>query len=177
MPRIQYESSDSEDDVIIVKGLKNKTKKEQKEEIKEEIKPEIKEIQPEVKEDIKPIKVKKERTQKQIDNTNKMREALKLKREQELIIKEKVRLEHEELKNKIKSKIKKNNVNEKVMKKIKKIVESSSSEEEEQSEDEIIVKKKMPANPKSHPEIKQQVQQVRPQAQQQVPPKTIIRFF
>jgi len=102
MPRIQYESSESDDDVIIVKGLKNKTKKEQKQEIKEEIKPEIQEIQPEIKEIIKP-KEKKPRTQKQIENTNKMREALKLKREQELKIKEQVRLEHEELKNKIKN--------------------------------------------------------------------------
>jgi hypothetical protein len=165
MPRIQYESSEYDDDVIIVKGLKNKTKIPI-----EEIKPK-EEIKQEIIEEVKPLKekIKKPRSDKQIENTLKMREMLKLKRENEFKIKEQVRLEHDELKQKIKDKIKKNNVNDKVMKKIKKIVESSSDEEEEEEEIKPI-KKKFPAAPKIKPEIKQ----IQPVPQR---PQSLIRFY
>ena len=92
----------------------------------------------EVKQEVK----KKERSQNQIDATNKMREALRLRRESNLKIKETAKLEHEELNKKIKKKLHKNKINEEVQKKLKEIVQSSSEESsEEESEEEIVVKK------------------------------------
>ena len=89
------------------------------------------------------IKKKKERTQNQINATNKMREALKARREANLKIKETVKLEHEELNKKIKKKLHKTRINEEVQKKLKEIVESESDESEssDDTEEEIIVKK------------------------------------
>ena len=86
-------------------------------------------------------KKKKERTQNQINATNKMREALKARREANLKIKETVKLEHEELNKKIKKKLHKTRINEEVQKKLKEIVESESDELEssDDTEEEIIV--------------------------------------
>ena len=99
----------------------------------------VDEVKQEVKQEVK----KKERSQNQIDATNKMREALRLRRESNLKIKETAKLEHEELNKKIKKKLHKNKINEEVQKKLKEIVQSSSEEEsdEEESEEEIVVKK------------------------------------
>jgi len=79
-------------------------------------------------------KKKKVRTQNQIDATNKMREALKARRDANLKIKETVKLEHEELNKKIKKKLHKNRINEEVQKKLKEIVQSESEGEQESDE-------------------------------------------
>ena len=173
MPRIQYESESDEEDIIIVKGLKNKVKQQPIPEPKQEPKqePEIIEIpenQP-IKEKKISKKTQKDRSIKQLETTRLMRESLKERREADLRIKEQVRLEHEENKNKLK--IKKDKADKKVIKRYKKIIESSSDEEESEDEEieEPIIKKKFPSNPKTKPEIKKNVQPVRTQP--------AIRFF
>ena len=107
------------------------------------------------------IKKKKERTQNQINATNKMREALKARREANLKIKETVTLEHEELNKKIKKKLHKTRINEEVQKKLKEIVESESDEVEssDDTEEEIIVKK---TKTKSIPQEKLKPRYTRP---------------
>ena len=92
-------------------------------------------------------KKKKERTQNQINATNKMREALKARREANLKIKETVKLEHEELNKKIKKKLHKTRINEEVQKKLKEIIESESDESEEtessvEEAEEVVINKK-----------------------------------
>ena len=73
---------------------------------------------------------KEPRTEKQIEATNKMREKLNARRETNLKIKEQVKIEHDELKIIVKEKIKKNNVKEKVIKSLKKIIDSDSDTED-----------------------------------------------
>ena len=176
MPRIQYESESDEEDIIIVKGLKNKVKLEPKPKQEPEPEPEIKEIT-EITE-TKPIKEKKikipkptlkDRSEKQKETTRLMRVSLKERREADLRIKEQVRLEHEEIKNQII--LKKYKEEKKYIKKYKKVYESSTDEEESEDE-EPIIKKKLPSNPKTKPEVKKNVQPVQPVRQQPA-----IRFF
>ena len=83
-------------------------------------------------------KPKKQRSQAQIDATNRMREQLKLKREADTKIKETVKLEHDELKKKIKKKLFSTRVKEQVEQKIKEIAVLSESESESESDESEI---------------------------------------
>jgi len=125
MPKLEYDSN-NEDKVQetiepeIVKPIKKKKNDEDKEQVKE----------------------RKPRSAKQIEVTNKMRDALKHRQLENQRIKELAKLEHEELKTKIKKKLHKNKVKEEVEKKIKEIVESSSEDESESTEEQIIIPQK-----------------------------------
>lgn len=88
------------------------------------------------------VKQKKERTPKQIETTNKMRDALKLRRDANVKIKETAKLENDDLKKQIKKKIENDKVKKAVTKKIKEIIQSDTDDETtDESEDEIIIKK------------------------------------
>ena len=111
--------------------------------------------QPDTTEPTKPIKptqvtevlkpIKKQRTQKQIDTTNKMRDALKLKRSEDVILKEKAKLEHDELRKHIKKKLFAERVKEKVQSKINEITESNySSDEDVPVLNQVVLKKQLP---------------------------------
>jgi hypothetical protein len=98
----------------------------------------------------KPVKPKKPRTQAQIDTTNKMREALKAKRSEDVVLRAKAKLEHEELKKHIKKKLFSERVKDKVQKKIKEITEATYESDSESSSSEeyvkpIKTKKELPA--------------------------------
>ena len=87
----------------------------------------------------------KQRTQKQIDTTNKMRDALKLKRSEDVILKEKAKLEHDELRKHIKKKLFAERVKEKVQSKINEITESNySSDEDVPVLNQVVLKKQLP---------------------------------
>ena len=88
----------------------------------------------------------KQRTQKQIDTTNKMRDALKLKRSEDVILKEKAKLEHDELKKHIKKKLFAERVKEKVQSKINEITESNYSSDEDtvHVNNQVVIKKQLP---------------------------------
>lgn len=120
------------------------------------------------------IKPKRQQSEAQKQNTMKMRDALKTKRENDLRIKEQVRLENEMMKQQIKKKTMKEKVNEKVMTKLKQIAESETDSESDE-EEQIIVKK---VKAKKVSTIKPVVKQVIPPVQQQQQISTpIIRFF
>ena len=86
----------------------------------------------------KPIKPKKPRTQAQIDTTNKMREALKAKRSEDVVLRAKAKLEHEELKRHIKKKLFSERVKDKVQKKINEITDVVYESDSSESSEEII---------------------------------------
>ena len=96
----------------------------------------------------------KQRTQKQIDTTNKMRDALKLKRSEDVILKEKAKLEHDELRKHIKKKLFAERVKEKVQSKINEITESNYSSDEDNNNEvqispvhvnnQVVIKKQLP---------------------------------
>lgn len=90
----------------------------------------------------KVTKPKKPRSQAQIEVTNRMREQLKLKRQEDTKLREIARLEHEELKKKIKKKLFSTRVKEQVDKKIKEIAEDNTDSEASESSIEYIPIKK-----------------------------------
>ena len=172
MPKLQYNSeNDSDDEPVqeVVEPVKKKYLKKNK-----VIEPVIESIiTPVEKQDV--IKPKRQQSEAQKQNTIKMREALKVKRDSDLRIKEQVKLENEMLKQQIKKKTMKQKVDEKVSAKLKQIAESSSDDSENDEEEKIIVQKV-----KSKvviPKVKQIVKpvtQVTPQ--QPVKPSFNIRF-
>lgn len=97
----------------------------------------------------KPVKPKKPRTQAQIDTTNKMREALKAKRSEDVVLRAKAKLEHEELKKHIKKKLFSERVKNKVQKKIDEITDTNyltdSSDSSEEYVKPVKSKKQLPA--------------------------------
>ena len=95
-----------------------------------------------VKEQPKATKPKKPRSQAQIDVTNRMRENLKLKRQEDTKLREIARLEHEELKKKIKKKLFSTRVKDQVDRKIKEIAEDNTDSEASDSSIEYIPVKK-----------------------------------
>jgi hypothetical protein len=95
-----------------------------------------------VKEQPKATKPKKPRSQAQKDVTNRMRENLKLKRQEDAKLREIARLEHEELKKKIKKKLFSTRVKEQVDRKIKEIAEDNTDSEASDSSIEYIPVKK-----------------------------------
>ena len=117
MPKLQYNSeNESEDEKIeqviepVIEPVKKSSKKEKVIEaitINEPV-----------------IKAKRQQSEAQKQNTLRMRDALKTKRDNDLRIKEQVRLENEMMKQQIKKKTMKEKVNEKVMTKLKQIAES-----------------------------------------------------
>jgi hypothetical protein len=82
-----------------------------------------------IKQETKATKPKKPRSQAQIDVTNRMRENLKLKRQEDTKLREIARLEHEELKKKIKKKLFSTRVKDQVDRKIKEIAEDNTDSE------------------------------------------------
>ena len=116
MVKLQYESSsESESEVESIKTtgkkktnfddldkkVKNKIKKEPKQEIF------VKEVEPIEQEQPKETpKIKKERTEKQIETTRKMREALQKKREEAMKQKQDKDIELKDIQTKIKTKLK-----------------------------------------------------------------------
>ena len=90
----------------------------------------------------KATKPKKPRSQAQIDTTNRMREQLKLKRQEDTKLREIARLEHEELKKKIKKKLFSTRVKDQVEKKIKEIADDNTDSEASDSSIEYIPVKK-----------------------------------
>jgi len=109
---IDGSSSSDEEDVIVLKRVKD--------ECYEGIKDD--EIEPiNIKEEV--IKEKKPRTQKQIDATNNMRLKLNEKRDN-------VKQEKDEFKKQVKSKIKKDKIQKKVISKLREIIDEDESEEE-----------------------------------------------
>lgn len=134
----------------------------------------------------KVTKEKKPRSQKQIDTTNKMREALKQRREHDLRIKEQVRLEQEEMNKKIKKQIHKSKVKDEVKKQLKKIADYESESDGSTSSEEDNIKPKHKKDngkqktvyqcpPKTFPE-EQPKQYAPPPSQYQVP-RTRITFY
>jgi hypothetical protein len=95
-----------------------------------------------VKQETKATKPKKPRSQAQIDVTNRMRENLKLKRQEDTKLREIARLEHEELKKKIKKKLFSTRVKEQVDRKIKEIADDNTDSEASDSSIEYIPVKK-----------------------------------
>ena len=95
-----------------------------------------------IKQETKATKPKKPRSQAQIDVTNRMRENLKLKRQEDTKLREIARLEHEELKKKIKKKLFSTRVKEQVDRKIKEIAEDNTDSEASDSSIEYIPVKK-----------------------------------
>jgi hypothetical protein len=110
---------------------------------------EVKETKPT---EAKPVKPKKPRTQAQIDTTNKMREALKMKRSEDVVLRAKAKLEHEELKKHIKKKLFSERVKDKVQKKINEITETNYDSESSESSEEYVkpmkAKKQLPGSSK-----------------------------
>jgi len=101
-----------------------------KEEVKEELEQIIEESKEESKESIKESikKSKKVRSEAQIEATLRMREKLLKKREGDIIIKEKVKLDHAELNKKIKKKLFSVRVKDEMERKIKEIADESDDE-------------------------------------------------
>ena len=95
-----------------------------------------------IKQETKATKPKKPRSQAQIDVTNRMRENLKLKRQEDTKLREIARLEHEELKKKIKKKLFSTRVKEQVDRKIKEIADDNTDSEASDSSIEYIPVKK-----------------------------------
>jgi len=108
---IDGSSSSDEEDVIVLKRVKDACS--------EEIEPKLEPIN--IKEEV--IKEKKPRTQKQIDATNNMRLKLNEKRDN-------VKQEKDEFKKQVKSKIKKDKIQKKVISKLREIIDEDESEEE-----------------------------------------------
>ena len=171
MPKLQYVSSDSEEDtkeeiqeIIIEKPKKVKPKKE-----KEYIPTQIEAPTPPPPPPTTP-RAKKERSEKQKDVTRRMREALEKRRSEKMQLKQ----EDIEHKQKLKTKLKiKKKVEEEVNKKIKELAKSDSEEStDNESEEKLVVVKK------SKPRIKKIVEKVEQSPpQQQTKPRNYIRFF
>ena len=151
MPKLQYVSSDSEEDT--------------KEEIQEIIIEKPKKVKPKKEKEYLPTQIeaptppppatprtKKERSEKQKDVTRRMREALEKRRSEKMQLKQ----EDIEHKQKLKTKLKiKKKVEEEVNKKIKELAKSDSEEStDNESEEKLVVVKK------SKPRIKKIVEKV-----------------
>ena len=123
----------------------------------------------------KPLKEKKPRSQAQIDTTNRMREMLKKKREQDVILREQARLEHEEFKKKVKKKLFSERVKDKVKEKIKEITEyetDSDVSDEAPKPSPIVRKTHSEARQAPAPRYKEQTVYAPP-----APPKHRVIFF
>ena len=93
------------------------------------------------KDEIKMERKARPKTEAQMKNVETMREALKNKREQDMIIKEKIKLEYDEVAKKIKAKLDKKKCNKEIKKKIKALVDEELSTDDEEP---IIIKKEKP---------------------------------
>lgn len=162
MPKLEYKS-DSENDEIESKIIET---------IVEEKQPVL-------------AKPKKQRSEKQIEVTNRMREALKLKKENDKKLKKD--LEDKLMNETLNHKLIKKEINKKVNMKLKKIVDTSNQEASESSDEEeviIIPKRKSKLKKETQTEtVKEQpikVKETQPIKRENppslMPPKPLIRF-
>jgi len=134
MPKLQYNSDDdliksvSDNEIELTKPVKREKK----------VKEVYDDIAPPVVKEVKKAE-KKPRSDAQIEATNRMREQLKVRRENDIKLKTQAKLEYEERQRELKKKIQKLTLKDKVEKTIKKIVETDDSSS---SEEEVVVKKK-----------------------------------
>ena len=95
-------------------------------------------------------KDKKPRTQKQIDATNKMREALKARKENDKKLKQDLEAKMDDTLN---HKLIKKQINKKVNMKLKQIVDTNNDELSDSDEEVIIIPKRKPVKPANKPVI------------------------
>lgn len=129
-------------------------------------------------------KPKKQRSEKQIEVTNRMREALKLKKENDKKLKKD--LEDKLMNETLNHKLIKKEINKKVNMKLKKIVDTSNQEASDSDDEEVIIipkrKSKLKKEAQSEP-VKEQpikVKETQPIKREnnlsQMQPKPLIRF-